>query len=66
MSTHEHDMTRMRRILRNTSRKAALEDLKLMLRNWRSAGAPGQDALNRAIIRALNEAHERLDALLRI
>ncbi len=56
---------RLKQILLDTHHKPELEALKRLIRNWRSPGAPGQDAFNRGVVRALDEIQRRLDALLR-
>ncbi|MCG8408086.1 MAG: hypothetical protein MI923_23045 [Phycisphaerales bacterium] len=65
MTEHNIGFTRLRQILLSTSQKPHLAALKRMVRNWRQPGA-GQDAINRAMIRAMDEIQERLDALLKV
>ncbi len=66
MSEQDHRMYRMKQILLHTRGTQHLDALKRMVRNWRTPGAPGQDGVNRALIRAVDELHNRLDALLKI
>lgn len=66
MTEQNPGFTRLRQILLNTTEKPNLMSLKRMVRNWRQPGTPGQDAVNRAMIRAIDEIQQRLDALLRV
>ncbi len=66
MSTSEFQLLRMTQILMSTAEKPKLYALKNMIRNWQTPGAPGQDAINRAVVRALDELQNRLDALLKV
>lgn len=56
---------RMKQILLDTCENRELQELKRLVRNWRSPGGPGQDAFNRAVVRAIDHIQRRMDALLR-
>ncbi len=66
MSTSEFQLLRMKQLLMSTADKPQLYALKRMVRNWQTPGAPGQDAINRAAVRALDEIQNRLDAPLKV
>lgn len=66
MSERPHEFARMKQLLLSTRGTQHLDDLKRMIRKWPTPGAPGQDGINRALIRALDEMHRRLDVLLKI
>ncbi len=59
-------MRRMKQILMLSSQKPMLLALKKRVRNWKTPGAPNQDGVNRAIVRALDEIQNRLDSLMRL
>ncbi|HUN80298.1 MAG TPA: hypothetical protein VMV81_02200 [Phycisphaerae bacterium] len=65
MSLATIEMQRFKSLLLATQSKPQLEHLKRLVRNWSQRG-PGQDGVNRAMVRALDEVQNRLDALLRI
>jgi len=61
------DVTRLRQLLLSTSHKPKLEELMQQVRKWSPRGSsPGQDDINRALVRALDEVHARIDVLLKI
>jgi len=66
MTRASHEITRLKQILLSTRDRRHLDRLKRLVRKWQSPGAPGQDAVNRALIRSMDELHQRLDGLLRI
>ncbi len=66
MTSSEHQFIRMKQLLMSTADKPKLYALKNMIRNWQTPGAPGQDAINRAMVRAIDELQNRLDSLLKI
>lgn len=61
-----HAFTRMRQILLSTADKQRLMTLKDLVRNWHSSGGAGQDAINRAVVRAIEEVQNRLDQLMKV
>lgn len=66
MSLGQHEMVRLRQLLLSTHAKPQMETLKRMIRKWQSSQSTGQDAVNRAVVRALDELHNRLDVLLKV
>jgi hypothetical protein len=61
-----HGEHRPGQLLLATYARPNLDELKRQVRGWHSNGSPGQDAINRAMVRALDELHARIDALTRI
>jgi len=66
MSQTSHELIRMRQLLLSTMDKPRLEALKRLVRNYNAHGGVGQEAVNRAVVRALIELHHRLDSLIRV
>lgn len=66
MANGQVEILRLKQILLSTSSKIHLAELKRQIRRWQQPGAPGQDAINRAMVRAIDEVQSRLDALIRI
>ena len=66
MPPEQIDARRFKQLLLITHAKPRLEELKRQVRGWRGAGAPGQDAINRAVVRAIDEIQQRIDALIRV
>ena len=66
MSINEATASRMRLLLLATHSKPRLEELKRQVRRWQTKGSMGQDAINRAIVRAIDEVQERMDTLLKV
>ena len=66
MANTDLDANRLKQLLLATYARPNLDELRRQVRGWRSTGAPGQDAINRAFVRALDELHGRIDALSRI
>ena len=60
------EANRLKPLLLTTHERPRLEDLKRQVRGWHSSGAPGQEAINRAVVRAIDELHARIDVLLKI
>ncbi len=66
MAHTDLDANRLKQLLLATYPRPHLDELRRQVRGWNSHGAPGQDAINRALVRALDELHARIDALTRI
>jgi hypothetical protein len=60
------DTNRLKQLLLTAHERPKLEELKRQVRGWHSSGAPGQDAINRAVVRAIDDLHARMDVLLKI
>jgi phosphoribulokinase len=58
-------LRRLKSLPLSTHGKPNLEHLKRLVRHWSQSGT-GQEGVNRAVVRALDEIQNRLDALLRI
>ena len=65
MSAVTLELRRLKSLLLATHGKPNLEHLKRLVRHWSQSGT-GQEGVNRAIVRALDEIQNRLDVLLRI
>jgi hypothetical protein len=65
MANTDLDANRLKQLLLATFARPNLDELKRQVRGWHSTGSPGQDAINRATVRAIEELHMRLDALLK-
>ncbi len=66
MSETAHALARLRQLLLSTHEKQRLEALKDLVRKWYASGNTGQDAINRAVVRAIEEVQHRLDQLIKI
>lgn len=66
MSSTGTDLLRLRQLLMMGSGKPNLAELKRAVHHWHQRGATGQELINRAMVRAIDELHGRLDVLLRI
>lgn len=66
MSLGQHEWARLRQLILSTHAKPQMETLKRMVRKWQSPRSTGQDAVNRAMVRALDELHNRIDVLLKV
>ncbi len=65
MPDNSVNATRLKQLLLSTSSKPQLEKLKRQVRKWSpSGGATGQEAINRAMVQAVDELHARIDLLL--
>jgi hypothetical protein len=66
MSGAGEDLQRLRQLIILGSGKPNLAELKKLVRHWSQRGATGQEGINRALVRAIDELHGRLDVLVRI
>lgn len=60
------ELQRLRQLIILGSGKPNLAELKKLVRHWNQRGATGQEGINRALIRAIDELSGRLDVLLRM